>query len=138
MISVPTLDIAPGEDVDPLPHRAGPDLELVAVIVRRAGLDCRTDGDPRGHLRARRTDRGPGSWSVIAGRCPAPTQGAFVGPVGGSWTWQLRDTDERRLAALVVLQALRDDPTEPFTHDEATACGLADGLVRSVPGTVDP
>lgn len=108
------------------------DLDLVAHIVRRAGLDCRVDGTPAtAALRARRADCGPASWTVVAGVCGAgpTTPVAFVGPTGSTSTRLVRDPDERHLAALVLLQALRDDPQEPFTHDEASASGLAVDLI---------
>ncbi|WP_433502605.1 hypothetical protein ACQP04_22835 [Pseudonocardia halophobica] len=106
------------------------DVELVAQIVRRAGLDCRIDGTSPFLLRARTAARDHAPWTVIAGTChnhPAPR--AFVGPAGSTRTRVLREPDERHLAALVVLQALRRDPHELLTHDEASASGLADNLI---------
>lgn len=108
------------------------DLELVAGIVRRAGLDCQVDGAPSSAvLRARKAARAPAPWTVVAGLCTDHPAGslAFVGPTHCTRTRLLRDPDERRLAALVVLQGLREDPHELLTHDEASASGLADGLV---------
>ncbi|MCE3555667.1 hypothetical protein LWC33_30005 [Pseudonocardia sp. RS11V-5] len=117
------------DPADPVDPAAPVDLALVAEIVRRAGLDCRVDPAPPGALRARRA-HGPGPWTVSAGSCREATAPlAFVGPTGSSRTRLLRNPDERHLAALVVLQALRPDPDEPFTHDEAAACGLADDLI---------
>ncbi|MFC5948255.1 hypothetical protein ACFQH9_08200 [Pseudonocardia lutea] len=115
---------------DLTPPGAAIDLELVAEIVRRAGLDCRPDPHRNGALRARRAARDSGTWTVSAGRCggtEAPL--AYVGPAGSPRARLLRNPDERRLAALVVLQALREDPDELVTHDEAIVCGLADDLV---------
>lgn len=123
-------DGAPAQDGGTL------DLELVAHIVRRAGLDCRVEeaSSPR-TLRARRTNRDPAPWTVTAGisRADPTTSLAFVGPAGSALTRLVRDPDERHLAALVVLQAHRDDPEELFSHDEASASGLAIDLVWACP-----
>ncbi|MEU7811181.1 hypothetical protein [Pseudonocardia sp. NPDC049154] len=106
------------------------DLHLVAQIVRRAGLDCRVDTTPAAPtLHARKAMSDP-AWTVIAGTCNDPsTPLAFVGPTGSTRTRLLRDPDERHLAALIVLQAFRDDPHELLTHGEATASSLADNLI---------
>jgi hypothetical protein len=106
------------------------DLDMVAEIVRRAGLDCRVDPHTSEVLLARRTASRPGPWTVTAGTfsSAATRSRAFVGPADSTRTRVLRTPDERHLAALVVLQALRDDPRELLTHDEAAACGLADDL----------
>ena len=120
------------DDEPTSPDTSAPvDLELVAKIVRRAGLDCRVDPHHSpGALRARRLDRDGAVWTVSAGRCSdTGVPLAFVGPTASSRARPLRNPDERHLAALVVLQALREDPGELFTHDEATACGLADDLI---------
>jgi hypothetical protein len=109
------------------------DLDLVAHIVRRAGLDCRIDGDPTVTVvRARRADCTSSAWTVVAGVCgtgPAPPL-AYVGPAGSASTNVVRGPDERHLAALVVLQALRAAPHELLTHDEASASGLGVDLIR--------
>jgi hypothetical protein len=126
--ATPDHDRAPDHDVDD-----AIDLDLVAHIVRRAGLDCRVDeGSPSSTvLRARKPARDPAPWTVAAGTCLSSplTPLAFVGPTGSTRTRLLRDPDERRLAALIVLQALRDDPHELLTHEEASASGLAGNLV---------
>jgi hypothetical protein len=120
-------------DHDRAPARAADDaidLDVVAQIVRRAGLDCQVSPSSTA-LRARRPARGPAPWTVAAGICRGYplTPLAFVGPTGSTRTRLLRDPDERHLAALIVLQAHRDDPHELLTHDEASASGLAANLV---------
>lgn len=108
------------------------DFELVALIVRRAGLDCQVEeASSPPILLARRTNCDPAPWTVTAGTCLAgPTTSlVFVGPAGAARTRLVLDPDERHLAALVVLQAHRDDPEELFSHDEASAAGLAVDLV---------
>ncbi|ODU04374.1 MAG: hypothetical protein ABS81_10770 [Pseudonocardia sp. SCN 72-86] len=106
------------------------DLNLVAEIARRAGLDCRLDNQSPAAVHARRAGCGAAAWTVSAGICTdTAVPLAFVGPTNSPRTRLLRNPDERHLAALIVLQALRDDPEELLTHDEAAACGLADGLM---------
>ncbi|GAA1394659.1 hypothetical protein GCM10009613_43090 [Pseudonocardia kongjuensis] len=109
--------------------RAEPDLELVASIVRRAGLDCVVEGTgPQRRLRARRPGgRGPGVSAGWTGRT------GWVGPDGARH--RVPDPDPRGLAAVVVAQALHPDPARPLTHAEAGACGLAGALLWCGPGT---
>ncbi|MHA6797714.1 hypothetical protein ACVGVM_30050 (plasmid) [Pseudonocardia bannensis] len=106
------------------------DLQLVAQIVRRAGLDCRVDKTPSvTALHARRAMCDP-AWTVIAGTCNGPsTPLAFIATTASTGRRLLRDPDERHFAALIVLQALRDNPHELLTYDEARAFGLADSLI---------
>jgi hypothetical protein len=129
-LSAPSRDQHDDEPTSPGTY-APVDLELVAEIVRRAGLDCRVDPPhPPGALRARRPGRDAAKWTVSAGSCSATAVPlAFVGPTDSPRARLLRNPDERHLAALVVLQALREDPDELFTQDEATACGLAEDLI---------
>lgn len=107
------------------------DLHLVAEIVRLAGLQCQVEHHPVALLRARPAGNRSGSWTVAAGSCQNAdaTFLAFVGPAHAKRTRLLRTADERQLAALIVLQALRDNPDEPISHEEAAACGLSDGLI---------
>ncbi|GAA4707073.1 hypothetical protein GCM10023215_54840 [Pseudonocardia yuanmonensis] len=106
------------------------DLQLVAQIVRRAGLDCRVDKNPAATvLHARKAMDAP-AWTVIAGTCADPsTPLAFIGLTDSIRTRVVRDPDERHLAALIVLQVLRNNPHELLTYDEAAASGLADNLI---------
>ncbi|GAA4843921.1 hypothetical protein ACFQ34_06860 [Pseudonocardia benzenivorans] len=121
--------------VMPAPKSPPLDLELVAEIVRRTGLACRVTA-PATALRASRVGADGTSWTVTADVVTGdPTAGgdagplAFVGPAGSPVSRVLRAPDERRLAAVVVLQALRRSPDELLTHDEARAAGLADDIV---------
>lgn len=117
-------------DEEPPSPDAPINLDLVAEIVRRAGLDCHVDRHSPGALRARKAGRDPAAWTVNAGSySDTAVSLAFVGPTSSPRTRLLRNPDERHLAALIVLQALRDDPEELFTYDEAIACGLADDLM---------
>lgn len=106
------------------------DLQLVAQIVRRAGLDCQVDKTHATTTLHARKAMGDPAWTVIAGISSDPsTPLTFIGPTDSTRTRLLRDPDERHLAALIVLQAQRDNPRELLTHDEATASGLADNLI---------
>lgn len=107
------------------------DFQLVAEIVRLAGLDCRVERRPAEVLRARPIASRSDLWTVTAGssRSTDAPRRAFVGPVGSTSVRLVRIADERHLAALVVLQAFRENPDEPLTYDEVAACGLVEGVI---------
>ncbi|GAY08222.1 hypothetical protein [Pseudonocardia sp. N23] len=123
--------------------RATRALELVAEIVRRAGLDCRSDPDDDDVVLARRPAPANGPWTVRAGWC-ADDSGAraFVGPADGHRARLVRSRNSRSLAALILVQALRDDPDELVSLGEAAACGLAGHLLpdrpTALPGSRGP
>jgi hypothetical protein len=98
-----------------------PDLDLVAEIVRRAGLDCRVEGAaPDRWVRARCVgEDGPG---VLVGA------DGWIGPASSARRRRVRHLDARRLAAIVVAQTLLPDRSDVLTHAEAGACGLTDAL----------
>jgi hypothetical protein len=108
----------------------GLDLHLVARIVQQAGVRCvleTPDDSPATLLAEPRHRRGRTDWTVRAtgvgahGRCDH----VCIGPNNDrSTAVRVSGPDERHLAALIVAQALRDDPEETLTRDEVAALGL--------------
>ncbi len=116
----------------PLPAATGLDMHLVARIVQLAGVRCvleTPDGSPATLLAEPRHRSGRTHWTVRAtgigahgrDRC----EHVCVGPNNDrSTAVRVSGPDERHLAALIVAQALRDDPEETLTRDEVAALGL--------------
>ncbi|GAA5134838.1 hypothetical protein [Pseudonocardia adelaidensis] len=109
------------------------DMNLVASIVRRAGVRCRVEtpddattlilAEPR-HLNGRMRFTVRATWARGHGRDGGDH--VCVGPNDdGGTAVRLVAPDERHLAALVVAQALRVEPEETVTPDEVAALGLA-------------
>jgi hypothetical protein len=113
-------------------HRPGTDLDmdLVAWIVERAGVRCllETSDDGTTTILAEPLLRnGRTRWAVRATRVRARGRGdhVCVGPNNdGRPAVRVLEPDERRLAALIVAQALRVEPEEPMTFGEVEALGL--------------
>ena len=109
-------------------HRPGTDLDmdLVAWIVERAGVRCllETADDGTTTILAEPLLRdGRTRWAVRATRVRADH--VCVGPNNdGRPAVRVLEPDERRLAALIVAQALRVEPEEPMTFGEVEALGL--------------
>lgn len=106
------------------------DLQLVVEIVQRAGLVCELVRRPDAHpvVRARPRASGSTAWTVRAGLCSAGSRRpaeAFVGPADSPQRLLLREPDERRLAALVIVQALHPAPSTVVSCDEVEALGLS-------------
>jgi hypothetical protein len=116
------------------------DMTLVARMVRTAGVDCVHAADEAGDvlLAGRRHDAPNGGlWAARARRewpgraAAAPTDDVAVlwaGPDDDGVTTPVRvvtDSDERQIAALVVAQALRSDPSRPLNAGEIHTIGLS-------------
>lgn len=108
-------------------------MGLVAHIVRIAGVPCVLEAGPDAETiwAEPREVGGRGTcWTVRLVRQRAGTGEIRVSsPDGGPGTALRPGGDERDLAAFVVVQALRVDPSQPLTEDDARAAGLA-GCVR--------
>jgi hypothetical protein len=110
----------------------GLDLHLVAWIVQQAGVRCVLEtpaGSPATLLAEPRHHRGRTDWTVratgIGAHGRTRCDHVCVGPNNDrSTTVRVSGPDERHLAALIVAQALRDDPDETLTRDEVAALGL--------------
>jgi hypothetical protein len=115
--------------------RADTDMDLVARIIRAAGVPCVLDigrgtstiwAEPR-PAHASPTSGNGTAWTVqVVQRRSGSAEEIWVGPArGGRPTVRVRPgSDERELAALVVAQALRVDPCLPLSPEEADAAGL--------------
>jgi hypothetical protein len=105
------------------------DMRLVAQIVERAGVPClleTTDERTTAILAEPRLHDGQPRWSVRATRVRGPDHDHVrVGPdADHARAVQVRRPDERRLAAYIVAQALRDRPDDVLTFAEVDALGL--------------
>ncbi|WP_147259132.1 hypothetical protein [Pseudonocardia hierapolitana] len=107
-------------------------MNLVAWIVERAGVRCLIETPDDGTttiLAEPQLRNGRTHWAVRATRVRAPDPDRCdhvrVGPNNDSPTaMRVLDPDERRLAALIVAQALRVEPEETLTSGEVEALGL--------------
>jgi hypothetical protein len=108
------------------------DMDLVAWIVERAGVPCLLETPDDGTttiLAEPRLQNGRTHWAVRATRVRAPDRDhsdhVCVGPNNDRLTaLRVLEPDERRLAALIVAQALRVEPEEALTFGEIEALGL--------------
>lgn len=124
--SVRPIDPAPIDPapVDPAPADPAPiDLALVAEILRRAGLGCPPPAAGATTITAHRHDTDGPRRPVTAGL--TGNGQVFVRAAGSPEGRLLRAPEERDLAALVLLQALRAEPARPVGYDEARAGGVA-------------
>ncbi|WP_028922219.1 hypothetical protein [Pseudonocardia acaciae] len=111
---------------DARPSCQGIDLDLVAWLVRTAGLACETYRARAGALvRAGTAHR----WTATLSS--DHTGRLYLGPEDAdeSVPARLASRDERQIAALIVAQARLRDPGRALSSDEIGALGLAGMLV---------